>query len=527
MSARIEPLMSAARRGRWTTSCVVALLAELACFAPPAWAQGSGDAVGDADPAYVAMIERARALAAAPYVAPTPEALPKSLAELDYDRYRAIRFEPQHALWKSDGLPFQVQFFHCGFFFKEPVHVFTVDDASAAPVAFSTDLFEYGDGGPPADLPADLGFAGFRIHAPLHRADYFDELVAFLGASYFRVLGKGQVYGLSARGLAIDCGEDSGEEFPRFTEFRLVKPTADAATMVVVALLDSRSVSGAYEFRFEPGETTKTAVRATLFTRAEIKKPGFAPLTSMFLFGENRVRFVPDFRPEVHDSDGLSVRLADGSWTWRSLDNPAQRHRISRIAADGVQSFGLLQRDRAFDHYQDFETRQERRPSYVIVPHTGFEHGHVELVEIPTALEFNDNVVAYFVPASPLRGGESRTVAYDLLATMDDHARSLVATVEATRIDPDAAPDEALFVVDFAPVGDGSNARLAVDRIRSEVSANRGEVRNIVLQQADSGGVRLTFRLHHTERAPIELSARLLDGERVISETWTYLAYLP
>ncbi|MBL8769542.1 MAG: glucan biosynthesis protein [Planctomycetes bacterium] len=477
--------------------------------------------------AFPVVVERARELSARPYVPAAAESLPTSLADLDYDRYRAIRFEPDHALWKTDGLPFQLQFFHRGFFFKEPVHVFTVEDSGATPVPFSTELFEYGTSGAPADLPADLGFAGFRAHAALNRPDYFDELVAFLGASYFRVLGKDQVYGLSARGLALDCGEPSGEEFPRFTEFHVETPTAGATTLTIVALLDSRSVTGAYEFTFEPGASTRTSVRATLFARTDLKKPGLAPLTSMFLFGENRVRYIPDFRPEVHDSDGLSVQHADGSWTWRPIDNPPERHRISRFPADGVAQFGLLQRDRAFDHYQDLETNQQRRPSYVIVPRDGFEHGHVELVEIPTALEFNDNVVAYFVPATPLRAGESARFAYDLIATTGDPARHDVATVDATRIDPDVAPDEALFVVDFRGRDAASSAPLDAGRLRADVTASHGDVKSIVLQQADAGGVRLSFRIHRSERTPIDLTARLLEGERVVSETWSYLADLP
>lgn len=482
---------------------------------------------GSARSTYTTVVERARSLAATPYVAPSVDALPKSLAELDYDRYRAIRFAPDQALWKSEGLPFQLQFFHCGFFFKEPVHVFTVDAAGTAAVPFSTRSFQYGDSGPPADLRDDLGFAGFRVHAALNRPDYLDELVAFLGASYFRVLGKGQVYGLSARGLALDCGEDSGEEFPRFTQFFVEKPAADATTLTVVALLDSRSVAGAYEFTFAPGDSTHTAVRASLFARSDLRKPGLAPLTSMFLFGENRVRFIPDFRPEVHDSDGLSVRLADGTNVWRPLDNPPHRHRVTRIAADGVKSFGLLQRDREFDHYQDLETQQERRPSYVVVPRAGFERGHVELVEIPTAIETNDNVVAYFVPAERPRAGQSFEFAYDLIATSSDDAGRGGAVV-ATRIDPDVAVDEALFVVDFD--GDTTNSgapALDAQRLRAEVRANRGEVRSIVLQQAEGGRVRLTFRLHTTDREPVELHARLLDGDVAATETWTYLADLP
>lgn len=524
----MNPLPAAMRS---TASCVRHLIFTALTTTVAMAAMGSRNATAaDAPPSstYVSVVEQARALAAQPYVAPTVDALPKGLAELDYDRYREIQFAPEHALWKSEGLPFQLQFFHCGFFFKEPIHVFTVDAGTTAAVPFSTSSFRYGKAGPPTDLPDDLGFAGFRIHAALNRPDYLDELVAFLGASYFRVLGKGQVYGLSARGLALDCGEDSGEEFPRFTQFFVEKPAADATTLRLVALLDSRSVAGAYEFSFAPGDSTRTAVRASLFARTDLNKPGLAPLTSMFLFGENRVRFIPDFRPEVHDSDGLSLRLADGTQVWRPLDNPPQRHRITRIAADDVKAFGLLQRDREFDHYQDFETLQERRPSYVVVPRAGFEHGHVELVEIPTAIETNDNVVAYFVPAEPPRAGQSFEFAYELVATTADAAREHGGIVVATRIDPDIAADEALFVVDFE--GDVTSAgapALDVRGLRGEVRANRGEVRSIVLQQAEGGRVRLTFRLHTPDREPVELHARLLDGDVAATETWTYLADLP
>ena len=168
--------------------------------------------------------QMARELAGKPYKAPSDK-LPDNLSNIDYDRYRAIRFLPERALWRGEKLPFEAQFFHRGFFYKNRVDIFEVKNGQASKIVYQPDLFSFGDLAPPGPA-ADLGFAGFRLHAPINKPDYYDEVCVFLGASYFRAVAKGQLYGLSARGLAINTGEAKGEEFPFFKAFWIEKPAA-------------------------------------------------------------------------------------------------------------------------------------------------------------------------------------------------------------------------------------------------------------------------------------------------------------
>src|SRR5690625_3003467 len=256
-------------------------------------------------------------------------------------------------------------------------------------------------------MPDDLGFAGFKILHTLNDPDRFDEVLSFLGASYFRALGADQHYGLSARGLAIDTGNTSkGEEFPRFTKFWLVDPGKGGSRMVIYALLDSPSVTGAYKFVLKPGNTTKISVEETLYTRKAIDKLGIAPLTSMFTWGENSLSRLQDYRPEAHDSDGLLIASEDGEWLWRPLVDP-QKLWMHQYDANHVRGFGLMQRDRNFDHYQDLGLEYEKRPSAWIEPKGDWGDGHLELVEIPSDSEMNDNIALYWVPKDKVKADET------------------------------------------------------------------------------------------------------------------------
>ena len=233
------------------------------------------------------------------------------------------------------------------------------------PIRFVQDFFDYGKLDIANQIPSKTGYAGFRVLYPLNQPNQLDELGAFLGASYFRLLGKDQRYGESARGLALDCGEgDRPEEFPIFTDWWLGKPQKDDNELRLYAILDSVSCAGAYEFLIRPGDTTVGDIEAVLYlretntvaavdkNRQPIKTIGLAPLTSMFWFGKDTERKFDDYRTEVHDSDGLLVHMGNGEIFWRPLDNPpATRHQV--FHAPNISGFGLLQRERNFAAYQD------------------------------------------------------------------------------------------------------------------------------------------------------------------------------
>ena len=301
----------------------------------------------------------ARSLAARPYQPPNLQ-LPAELARLDYDQYRDYRFRADHALWRNAASPFQAQFFHRGWTAKDRVDLYEVVDGRASPIPYSPDMFTYGKS--PVPKARDLGFAGFRLHGPVNRADYLDEFAVFQGASYFRAVAKAQAYGLSARGLALKTGDPEPEEFPAFTTFWLERPGAGADAVVVHALLDGPSAAAALRFKIRPGTQTVFDVDMRLYPRVELARAGIAPLTSMFFFDAGDRLGIDDYRPAVHDSDGLAMLNGNNEQLWRPLANP-KALQMSTFQDGAVRGFGLMQRKRAFIDYMDAEASYHRRPS--------------------------------------------------------------------------------------------------------------------------------------------------------------------
>jgi periplasmic glucans biosynthesis protein len=467
---------------------------------------------------------QAQKLAAQPYKAP-PRVLPANLRELDYDAYRDIRFKPERALWRNEKLPFELMFFHLGRAVQEPVRINVVEPGGVRHVPFDPTAFDYGRNKVEINQVKGLDYAGFRIHAALNSPKYKDELLVFLGASYFRALGKGHAYGASARGLAVDTAAPSGEEFPRFTEFWIEKPTRRATSIVIHALLDSRRVAGAYRFVVTPGADTVMQVTGRLFLRAPVAKLGIAPLTSMYTFGENQPNR-EDFRPEVHDSDGLAVHTNPGEWMWRPLVNP-RRLLVTSFESRDPQGFGLLQRDRSPINYEDPEALYERRPSLWVEPVGKWGQGRVELVQIPTPDETNDNIVAYWVGAENPPVGKPVDFAYNLHWFSPAQPAGGKAWVVQTRRGHAGfklAPGEMHFVVDFdgAPLrtlraGDKPEPAVIVD--------NNGELREKNLFKNPVSGLwRMTVRVFRRDAAkPLEMRAQLKSGETALSETWSYI----
>jgi glucans biosynthesis protein len=371
-------------RCQYAFATIIALL----CWFMPGSASGFG---------FDDVAQRARQLAAKPYEKPAD--LAQELQSLTYDQYRDIRFNPQRSRWRGSA-QFELAFFHRGFHFQLPVKINEVDPDRVQEIRFSSEDFDYGANKLPPKVLKDAGFAGFRVHFPIDTPKYKDETLVFLGASYFRALGKGQVYGISARGLALDTALSSGEEFPQFTEFWIERPSPTAKELTIYALLDSKSVTGAYRFVLQPGVETAIDVRLQLNFRRSVGKIGIAPLTTMFLSGENQRSSVMDYRPEVHDSDGLSIHADNGEWIWRPLIDP-RRLLVTSFGLTNPAGFGLMQRDRSFAHYEDLEARYQARPSAWVVPKGNWGAGRVELVQIPTPDETNDNIVAFWVPAPP------------------------------------------------------------------------------------------------------------------------------
>jgi len=464
------------------------------------------------------LVEQARRLAETPYE-PTPTLSADALPELDYGTYQQIRYRKDQALWGDSESPFRIEFFHPGLYFRQPVAINVVEDGTARPVTFSKELFDYGSSGVKEQVAPDVGFAGFRIY---YRLDWQRDVASFLGASYFRAVGGAMQYGLSARGIAIDTTSLGSEEFPRFKSFWLERPRADATALTVHALMDGESVTGLFTFAIEPGGTTAVQVDASLFPRRELRSVGVAPLTSMYYAGENDWLDRETFRQEAHDSDGLQLLRGNGERIWRPLANPGSP-RVSAFADTDPQGFGLRQRDRDFDHYQDLGAHYEERPDLWVVPHGGWGKGAVELLELPTDGETFDNVVAYWKPDAPLPAKRESRFRYRLL--WGDPTPDGVARVTATRLGRAGRPGKRApglkFVLDFAG---GALAMLGPDqRIDIAVSASRGEIEVIeVARIRDSDAWRAEFDLSVAGGDTVDLRCYLRQGDLALSETWLY-----
>jgi glucans biosynthesis protein len=452
--------------------------------------------------------------------------LPKPLADLTYDQYRDIRYKPDRAWWHNAKLPFELMFFHEGLYYNQPVRLHEVSPEGVRDIRFDPELFDYGANRIDPKLLEGLGYAGFRVHYAVNTPKYKDEVLVFLGASYFRALGKGQRYGLSARGLAIDTALMSGEEFPRFTEFWIDRPQPRARELTIYALLDSPRATGAYRFVLKPGIDTVLEVRVRLFLRQNVAKLGLAPLTSMYYFGENQRSGIDDFRPEVHDSDGLSVQSGTGEWIWRPLVNP-KRLLVTSFAVTNPQGFGLSQRDRSFFDYEDLEARYETRPSAWIEPKGQWGPGRIELVQLPTPDETNDNIVAYFVPEQPPALQQPYDYEYRILWQKDNETLPPLAHVAQTRRGHGylRKPDDSIaLMIDF----EGAALRkLPADTpVQGVVTADS----NIQVIEANAyhndvtNCWRLALRIkRQDDKKPGELRAFLRNAGTTLSETWSYI----
>lgn len=461
-----------------------------------------------------------------------PEAEPQDplLAQLDYDDYQRIAFRPERAVFAGETPGWQLQPFHTGWLFDRPVDLHEVYNGAARPLPFTTRDFEY-RGGMSVDLPEGFtlpGVAGLKLTWPLNQSDRQDEVISFLGASYFRALGAGNRYGLSARGLAVDSVLPIPEEFPRFSEFWIERPAPGASQITVWAALDSARVTGAYQFVIRPGPTTVVEVTARLFFREAVTQLGIAPLVSMFMFGGvNRAGF-DDFRSQVHDSEGLRIVRADGDVIWRALNNPEELA-TSYFAETSPRRFGLHQRSRRFDDYDDAEARYELRPSLDVEPLGDWGSGTIRLFEIPTELEVHDNVGAFWVPDVEIVPGEMQEFAYRLhWGRLDPDPDSDLAWVARTSAGVGGAaglaepPDTRKFVVDFQGglLGrtDAGNRHVA-----PVVNVRGGTADAVVLVKLpEAEGWRLAVDVAAESGDLVEINAHVAGSGRKLSEIWTF-----
>ena len=477
--------------GAWTA---VGSVLALAGATPLASAEAQAGEAGE--PFSADLVKKfAEKLAQKDFVRPAIE-VPEPFDNLTYDQYRDIRFRVDQSIWRGENIDYELQLFPLGFLYEMPVEVWVVEGGKARQLKADGRMFELGPlvgDGPEA---APFAFSGFRVHGPINRSDYYDEYAVFQGASYFRAVARGQVYGMSARGLAINTAQPGGEEFPVFRTFWIEKPAPGAPEIVVHALLDSPSTTGAYRFAIQPGATTLMDIEATLYPRKTLTHVGLSPLTSMFLHGAAHKRITGDFRPAVHDSDGLAMLNGRGERLWRPLTNP-KKLQTSAFMDKDPKGFGLSQRDRSFTNFQDLEARYGRRPTVWVEPKGGWGEGYVELLEIPADEEIHDNIVVYWKPAKPLEPGKPHAYAYRLHWTDAVPVSWPAARVHKTLVGHGRKPGTTMFVIDFEGPAVKEPRELPV----AEVNSSAGAINNLVIQRnPEISGLRVSFEPRRAEQ---------------------------
>ncbi|HEX7382113.1 MAG TPA: glucan biosynthesis protein G [Nevskiaceae bacterium] len=477
----------------------------------------------------------AQKLAQEPYRKPTT-ASPAALTALDHAEYQRIQYKRAARLWADAGGPFSVGFSLVGGIYRDAVKINEVDAHGVHPVTFRPDDFDLGGTKLSTQALDKAGFSGLTIYyrfpavarghvPPLSEHD--QKVLSFQGANLFYGLGEGQTAGTSARSLAIDTGLQSGEEFPRFTEFWIERPAAKERAMVIDALMDSKRATAAYRFVVYPGRNTRVEVRARIYLRDYVTVLGLAPLNSMYLYGANQpARGGSSYRPEVHDADGLQIHSGTGEWLWRALINPA-RLLITSFSMTNPQGFGLMQRERDFKAYQDLQGHYEERPSVWVTPVGDWGAGRIELIELPTPDDTHDNAFVFWAPAQPPRPQTPLDLAYRVEWQGEQMTLPPSAWVTQTRAGNDFAPDPGSgtgFVIDFAgPALSALPPDAPVEGVIS-TDANGEILGQQVVHNSHTGGWRLYLKIKHVDtRKPVELRAYLRSGDNTVSETWSYI----
>jgi periplasmic glucans biosynthesis protein len=461
------------------------------------------------------LIEDAKRRAGSSY-APQRANVPSALDKLSPEQYRGMHFNPDAGIWRAEKLPFRLELLRAAPNLSTPVTVSTVEDGIAKDVVATPAMFQM-SGTLPAQLSnVSVPLSGFRVRSRINSIKIWDEFLVFQGASYFRAVAKNLLYGLSARGLAINTGEPTGEEFPAFTHFWIERPGARANSIVIYALLESQSATGAYKFTVTPGAETQADVEMTLFPRAEMRAVGVAPLTSMFLFDETNRGRLDDYRPEVHDSDGLQITTKSGEQLFRPLANPIKLQ-VSAFTTQMPQGFGLVQRSRQQSDFQDFDAQYERRPSAWITPKGDWGNGAVELVEIPSGRETNDNIVAFWRPAQPLTAAHPAQFAYSITWSDEPPQPKGLAKVIATRSGSSIDRKRRVFMLDIIGAGE------KLDGLRLDLGSSAGAISNATLvSNGELHGLRASFEVDPKDAELIELRLRVMRADTPVTETWLY-----
>jgi periplasmic glucans biosynthesis protein len=474
-------------------------------------------ALGEPSPFDANMVTAAaRALSKQPFK-PAPDNLPDAFRNLGYEQYAAIRQRPGTAIWAAQATGFAVEPLHRGFIFSNPMELNLVFDGKARRVIYDPALFDFGPLAVPKNT-GDIGFSGFRVLA--QRQENVSELAIFQGASFFRAVAPGQTLGTMARAMSIKTADPRGEEFPAFRAVWIERPTLAAGALVIHALIDSESVTGAYRFTLRPGEATIIDTECALFARAAVDNFGLATMSATHLSGPVDERHTDDLRPSVSEVSGLQMLTGKGEWLWRPVSN-RDTLQISTFVDENPRGFGFLQRDRNFDHYQDDDQHFETRPSLWIEPIGDWSAGGVQLIEIPSDSELNDNIISFWKPKQPLAAGSENFFAYRQFWCWSPPEQPPLAIAAQSRSGRGSSPKRRRFVVEFA--GDTLGLPQNAAAMKPNLTVSQGSITALrTYTVAAKKSCRISFELDFGGQASSELRLVIEAAGTPISETWLY-----
>jgi len=371
----------------------------------------------------------------------------KILLPIEYEKYSEIRFKPEYTFWRENS-KFHMQFFPQGYIYQESIKINEVWEDYQTPIFYQGSYFSIPHGINIDKFNELSGFSGLKLLYPINSENVHEEFAVFQGSSYFRIISKGQIYGLSARGIAINTGLQTPEEFPIFSEFWIEKPKPKSEKVIVHSHLVGNSIEGYYKFTLYPGEVSKAEVTFESIIKRDIEKIGIAPLTSMFWYGESSTSLNPPY-PESHDSDGLLIQ-DDQTFIWIPLENP-KKPTTTIFKVKKLKGFGLMQRDREFSSYEDPRYEYHKRPSAWVEPvnSENWENGYISLYRIPTRDDLMDNIIVFYSPEKLPTKGDNIKFSYnikmiDKLKLDDDFAE-----VVSTKIIQNKDKNLISFFIDF------------------------------------------------------------------------------
>ncbi len=461
--------------------------------------------------------ETARSLSKQPFKAPNSD-LPEGLRGLTYEQYVSIRSKPAAGIWAAENIGFSLVPLHRGFIFSTPMMINLVAQGQSRRVIYDQAFYDFGKLAVPPNL-GDIGFSGFKVEAA-QGADAFSEIASFQGASFFRAIARGQNPGTMARALSIKTGDPRGEEFPTFRAVWIERPALAVDAIVIHAIIDSESLTGAYRFTVRPGEATIIDTECTLFARTAVDHFGLATMSATHLLGSIDRRRSDDLRPNVSEIGGLQMLTGSGEWIWRPVAN-RETLQISTFVDDKPRGFGFLQRERDFERYQDDDQRWELRPSLWIEPIGDWSSGGMQLVEIPTETEANDNIITYWRPKQVLAAGSETSFAYRQFWCWSPPERPSLAVTTGSFSGRGLAARRRRFIVEFT--GDILADQIQAPDVKPSLSIQPGTITLMrTFRYKDFKVFRVLFEFDPGSETSCEMRLVLEASGKPVSETWLY-----